>query len=411
MDDVVLTFDTRPFENGIKKVGQGFTNLEGKVHGVARATSSGFEKAINGMIGKVAVFAAGFLSIRKALTFLPEVGRTFQLAGDIFMRNLLWPLRKLLIPMLQKILDWTRDHRKLFVQWGVHIANAFRVVMNIVKMLIELGKTFVQSFINRFEAIFGKVTRSFTDIANIIMFKITAICQFLLILLKPVFDTLGKMFADTAAVSVAFFKGVMEGVGDIIPVFEDLIGSLGRLYSIFSLTNGEANKLMQISVSIGKSIGGTLRIALETLAQAVDTVALGIQSIGFAAKMAEGWIRGWDMKKLKAEGKAIFGGYGERATQRGENIIGAGKRSIGIEEGTETKVKSLPEYRGRLGASASGRGVHNIDIRVAVGDIKVDVKTIEEARVVGEGIGAGISREIEKKLRIGLRNAMEAVPS
>ena len=133
-DDVAFGYDPRPFMKGLGVVTKGLGNLTKKVTHVAGQITRRFL-----MVG-VAI-KAGQALMRKFSQHIPEVGRAFNIAGQVFFKNFFWPLRRMLMPMLQRMLDWVRDHRTLFVKWGTVLANIFKVIINLGKQLVSIFTT------------------------------------------------------------------------------------------------------------------------------------------------------------------------------------------------------------------------------------------------------------------------------
>ena len=150
-DENAFIFDTQNFENGIKKISSEMMNLPKTANKVANGISNAFGKTVKnvkGLSGKTGnikekitglkkssqsmastfigglksmairagLVALAFKSIQGILNSMPEIGKTFGIAKDIFMKNLLWPLRKFILPYLQRLLDWVRTHRLMFVK-------------------------------------------------------------------------------------------------------------------------------------------------------------------------------------------------------------------------------------------------------------------------------------------------------
>lgn len=412
MDDLVFTFNSIPFLNGINKIAGGFRLLKSAATGFFEGAKQGwndffsktkkdsdktqksmvtnFGDNANSIVGaltkRVALLGASFLSLRKIISSIPEIGRSFKIAGDILMRNLFWPLRKLLMPMLQKMLDWVRDHRAMFVRWGVHIANAFRAVVNIVKGLISLVKNFVQSFINRFEAIFGKVTKRMGDIVNIIMFKITAVTEFLIILLEPVMKRLGDLFAIAFAGAKKFFDGFMSGIGNVTVPLMDMAKSLSRLLDLFVKSDKATGSLFRTLKALGTFIGGALRITIEGFAQLIDTVVTSIQGLVEVVSMLKGARQGFTPKQIEEQKKRfqeLWKGYKERSLERGSGI--------------KTTV---------IGKGAS---LSPISSSIKIGDMNINIKTEGDAKKVGQQFAQGIHDTLYKKLNQNINDALLGV--
>lgn len=436
-EQLVFTFDTNPFKNAVKDISRGFTNLKGNItqftKDSAKKTSnffgtfkrkgseaveqtskssevsiSNFKDNASSMVSalskKVLGLGAAFLGIKKALTYLPEIGRAFKHAGDIAMRSLMWPLRKVLIPMLQKLIDWARDHRVMFVKWGVAIANAFKTVVAIVKNVINLAKTFVNSFITEFEAVFGKVTKSMTDIANILMFKIAAVAQFIMISLEPVFKFLGKSVARSAELWGNFFEGLVNGFGEIGSIFEDFGNSFSRILKLLGLMNDTGGALVKTFKTLGLIIGGALRLAVLSVAQIVDTLITSFEKLILVAKTFSAWLDDDKeaMKKFEAESEKVGKEAGKRFRERtGQNVT----------ESTIEKIKEMYTPKESSPSKEQKGGSKKIENSVNVGDINVNVKTESDAEKVGVTLGESLRHQLSQQMGKQLKDAEMGVAS
>lgn len=222
-DDLAFTFDTSFFEKGIDKVMKGFSNMEDRAHTVAKGVSRG----LTNVAVKLGIVVAGFKSIKTALFDMPEVGQAFGIAKDVFLKNLLFPLRKEIIPLLQKMLDWVRDSRVRFVKWGNTLANIFRSVVSGVKNAISFIKRISEEATVFTERIFGQRMRSIEDIFNIVTFKLATVIEFIGVLVGDI----GTMFSNL----IRNLDGIGTPLGEIIVNISTLFGDVLRF--IVSMTD------------------------------------------------------------------------------------------------------------------------------------------------------------------------------
>lgn len=227
-DTLDFTFNTGLFEKGIDRVMGGFRNMENTAGAVSRG--------INKSLRRVAAVAAGlfgsFKLIQGALKNMPEVGQAFGIARDIFVKNLLFPLRKEILPLLQRMLDWVRDNRAAFVRWGNAIANIFRSVVRGVRNVLEFIRQMSQRIAEFSGRIFGEQIENIDDIFNLITFKLSVVIQFVTNLLSGIRN---------------LFDSFLGGLGDDIS--EDLNGivdSFRQLYLIFTTTNEQGHSFSNI---------------------------------------------------------------------------------------------------------------------------------------------------------------------
>jgi len=243
-DGLDFTFDTKFFEAGINKVVKGFGQMETTAGKVAK----GINKGLTTVAAKAGVVFAGFKSIRSALLDMPEVGQAFGIAKDIFTKNLLFPLRKEIFPLLQNMLTWVRDSRSRFVKWGQVVANVFRGVVSGVKDVISFIKEMSTS-IGRFaQDIFGTQIRGVEDLFNIISFKVAVVAQFASILIEDVIGLFGRF---------------TEGFGDVSGPLRNILDNLGKLAGVFTGVNEEGNSFKAVLGTISETLGKSARFVIE----------------------------------------------------------------------------------------------------------------------------------------------------
>lgn len=157
---------------------------------------------------------------------IPEIGQTFKVAGDIMAKNLLWPLRLQLIPLLQKLLTWTKDHRADFLKYGVVISNAFKAIMVGVNMAASLLKTFAKSFAEAFNI------KNLSDFVNIVSLKLALIFGILRAQLEPLVAAIGRATAalvkDIGIIvkflnDIGLIRGTITLLTELLNVLTDLL--------------------------------------------------------------------------------------------------------------------------------------------------------------------------------------------
>lgn len=435
MEDVVFTFNSKPFLMGINSVAGGFRMLKNVTSGFLEGARQGFNEfysswdnqqkqtqkqavsrqttmssGISAITKKVVGLGAAYLGLRGIMSKIPEIGRTFKLAGDVMSRNFLWPLRQVLIPMLQKLLNWTRDHRIMFVRWGVHLANAFRVVVNLVKGVMRLVNRFVRSFINAFEGIFGKTVKRMGDLVNILMFKITAVAEFILVLMEPVMDKLGKLFAQTVAHASALFSGMSDGVGDAYKALSKISGAINRILGSIIQSKKETKAWMGVLHKVGQVIGVTLKVTIDAFTVAIDSLSVAVVTLMKGIKLAQAWYKGdkTGIKKLKIEFNDLFGDYINRTMKTGREGVEGVK---GLFTGDKKELPAEPPkppinvtpIKMRLPSTGDSRATN---IHVDMGNMNITV-TEGNAKEAGRNFG----REVYDTIRQQLNNSMLGVPS
>lgn len=234
-EDVKLTFNFDAFKNGIKKasgaIGSFVKNTTGAVNKVlskipiigrlfkksgdnTKKTAKDTSKGIFNAFGKLALIGgliAGAVGlIKKAIDSIPEIGKTFQAVGQIVTKNLLWPLRQELIPVLQRVLDWARNNRGMFLKWGNVLVNVFKTIKILFSTVISLVKTFTKSFTDSLRGLVKFAGKDITQVINLLVFKLTALFILLEAKLQPVFAFLGRELGGLVTLFADFFKELKD---------------------------------------------------------------------------------------------------------------------------------------------------------------------------------------------------------
>jgi len=406
MSDVSLTFDIKPFQDAIdgmtstldefsktigskmeKNVSKPVETIKSKSGKAAKGMEERFGKVgkklgdltFTNLLAKIGVVSLAIGGIRKVLSRLPEVGRTFKIAGDIISRNLLWPLRKELMPMLRNILAWVRDNRAMFVRWGGVLVNIFKAIGATIKGFVNLLKTFFNSFISGIKRVMGTSTKSITDMINIAIFKLSALFQFLMISLEPVADLAGEVIANIVGFFKQFVDGVMIGLGDISEPLNDIWETFKGLLETLGLMGERTGALAKTFKILGVIVGGSLRIALNAVAQTIDTIAFGIEALIQSVRLLKAWISddAEALKNIKDEMSKTTKEFGKRTVERGKTYVNTiantykESKKIITEEGKEIEEaspvtgKMVKEATTELGARVNQRNEVTINVNGA----------------------------------------------
>ena len=318
-EDISLTFDSKPFLSAINQVGQSMTASVGQFSAWTVAEGQLVADMVKRSVGKIA-------------GYMPEIGRSFGMAGDIITRNLFWPLRKEIVPLLQKMLDWVRDHRAMFVQWGNVLVNIFRAVKTIVMSFIDLLKNMWERLSSGLERIFGKTQNTVMQTVNLILFKLTVVFMLIMQLMQPVIDFIVDGFLKIIEYVKKFGEGFMSTVGDITPNIMDLGKSLDNLFGRTTNLSGAFGKL-------GEVLGVTVKPLLSGIASMIDGIALSIDGLIMAFNVLQGlkeggfegakkaWEKGDAWQKSKERGDARWKDTWEN-TKSGVNTIFNGESNV-----------------------------------------------------------------------------------
>lgn len=405
--DISFTFDASSFEKGMKKIGgdmsktaQNTENIAGKMQkGMSRALTSVALKAV-AIIGAV----KGIISAVK--TYLPEVGTTFQIAGNIILKNFLHPLRMQVLPMLNKFLDWTRKHRADFVKFGGVLANAFKAVLTILKTLGKALEPILRPILDAVRKYVGGSVDDISETINMLLVKVTALVIFLADLLKPVFDTLGQMLGATIKALETFFKGFAEG-------FLAMGGdeTLQQLVNLFQSLLGLVQDLTPAFGELAKILGGTVAVALKAILGLITATVDGMRMWVEMFKDPKAFFE--QFKGMSAM-EVIFGDpeYWKKTfgispkemtspnpTQVDDAIITKGGQVIKTNP-ADTIVALKSPSMSAAGPAGGGSG-QEINVYTTFGDIIVSEG---DARRTGEEVGIGIAESIRRAL-LGERSA------
>lgn len=452
-EDLTFTFDTDMFEQGIQTVIEGFKQMEmaGKQTGEAMsktakksigATFTKVGKKIKSVAGKIiapfkkvvsffskvknksqdmtkavtsglqkfairaSLVGLALKGIRGILSNMPEIGKAFGIAKDVFFRNLLFPLRQAVFPLLQRLLDWVRDNRVQFVKWGMTLANIFRVVVKSVKSLVQVGRSLIIAFKGFFERIFGVTVRNMQDLFNVFSFRLSVIITFVTNLIEtvlrkiePTLNIIGDIISTVIDGVVKLTKGFVKGFSEInkqFPIMEDL----NDLFKSFlDLLKQILPVLEPLGEIIGQVFGSTLVLAFRTLEST-------LVSISGLISLIKGELTGEEfLERVKTTGIGKFFTGGEQEEKVNDAIITKDGKIIRTSpQDTLIATKQPESILGSPATTATGKAVTVGNITVDFSGMQIILKSgsQEEARGVGETIVQTIAEQLNTELeRIG----------
>ncbi len=229
-------------------------------------------ESLNARVKMASNVALGYLGMRGIGAALPELGKTASIAGDIIQRNLFWPLRQELAPLLNKFLAWVRDSRGMFVRWGGYLVGVFRIIKGVIEGIWDFMKRLGQSFNKFIENVFGKSTRTIGQTMNLLLGKIAIVIAFLMTALEPLADAFGKIFGFIFVGIKRFFEGLGSMIAEIIEEVSGVAKAFSELVDeIFGAGDG-AKVFGDIMFIIGKTIGHVFKIVLYLLKTAIGGI-------------------------------------------------------------------------------------------------------------------------------------------
>jgi hypothetical protein len=428
MEDVEFTFSPASFINGIKELLSGLTNFESKAKDVGTKADSELNKAgknigtvnskVNDVSKKKGLFSSLFGGAEKSSvnllgnllkigaivgvivggfkmvsTYIPEIGMAFKIAGDIFGRNLLMPLRRELIPLLLKMLDWVRENRVLFLQMGNVIASVFRVAYRIAADLFMLIKDSIEKTISGLQNIFGTTSMTIEETVNLLLFKISAIAIFIMVTMEPVFGFIVKSFLTMVTWTKAFFDGFVVGFGGVMPLVQNFIDTLQSIIKSFDQIGIRGDKVTNIFKKMGEIVGTVVKIQLNTLLQLLDSVGLGLGLIVNNVQKLNALRKGEDTSKFDKRNQELLSGYKERSVERLQIVKSSPDEPYSRNTYNESNVGNIyneptPEVNNK---QLQNNYNNNITIPISVSEEKLkDVR-----KEVGNGLKDALRDQLE----------------
>lgn len=326
--------------------------------------------AMDGLTGKIvkalAVFEALKIAVRDTFNFLkegamsaiPEIGQTFSIAKNIFFKNLLWPLRKELLPILQRVLDWTRQHRADFVLWGSTIVSVFKAAKNVAVAFFSALSPLFSGLFSSLRGIFGDTTRSIVETVNLAIFKVAALTEIAVLKLRPVAEKIGQVFSWVGRMATTFFKSMFDGLrGADFSVLTASLRELGDALNTIRI-GGEG-----IASVFGKAFARMIITAVAVLTDLGYTIGALIATIHGDPDKAEAITKKmWDANRRLAEA------YNETGFGSGANSAASSGSPSGLVQPTSRRYA---------------------EATLNIGDIHLHV-TEGDARRAGENFADGI---------------------
>lgn len=385
MDDVTLTFDPVLFQKGLDAINSGITTMNENFNKFSQEASKKTQKvALSSMNLAKAMIPIGIAvaGIRKGLRQIPELGRSFSIAGSIITKQLLWPLRRELIPMLQKMLDWVRDNRAMFLRWGNVVANVFRIIKSIVSGIWKFIKKFWETLAGHLERIFGRTTQTISNMVNVILFKIATIIQFIMLMFEPLAEFFANIFATIIETTKAWLEGFFKGLGDLGPELKLVTSWIKDLAKWISNTDSNTIGLVKSFKIFGIILGALTGTIIRSFVEGIDDLITGIKKISIAVDMFKAWINKEDPAIMRRHQKALDqldkdlrkrSADRERRTIKGWKSVGEALQEEADKMTKNIDAKEIPGVSSvKKTTNTSKRSTVNNDNRTNNVNIKVD---------------------------------------
>lgn len=440
-DEVKFPFDVKNFQKAVDQMSKSISSMETKLNKFGGTMQKSVSKGIMSATAKIGLLVKGFKSMMKNM---PEIGQAFKIASDIMSKEFLFPIRQLIMPYLQKMLDWVRDHRALFAKWGQAVADVLKIVINVGKTLWNTLKDVVEIITDSLQKGLGTSFKSLDEFISVLQVKIAFMTLFIgdaikalvekitptfeyiiekgaevlsfftdlfsawttgndtgknfmkiMNTLYDIFDRIVHIIGDSVA---SFLQGMIQPLKDLSAPLDTINNAFQRLLSLFG--DGENTGLKKAFSWLGGFVGGQLVVAFEALAIAIDTIVSGIQTIAQGGKLIKDLFTGdWDALESDWNAvKDIWKAYGDRTSAAGKRMWETEKDAIGIDDGIVTKdgkvVRLNPEdniyaFKGTpmSGVTAPMNMVFNVTV------------TEGNAQVVGQQLGYSIHKSFVDRLK------------
>ena len=379
-DEARFPFDVKGFQKAVNQMSESISTMETKLNKFGSTMQKSVSKGIMFATAKIGLLVKGFKSMMKNM---PEIGQAFKIAGDIVNKEFFFPIRQQIMPYLQKMLDWTRDHRALFAKWGQAVADVLKTVIDVGKTLWNTLKDVTEILTNSLQRGLGTSFKSLDEFMSVLQVKIafmtllvgdvikkmvekisptfeyivekgSEILRFfaslasswlslngngdsLVTVLDKVYQVFDKIIHIVGDSLVGFFEGLIPPLKNLMTPIDNIADSFLRLLNIFG--EDDNSGLRAMFKWLGNFTGNALVIAFEELAWAIDTVVVGIQTLAQSGKLLTDLFSG-NWSKLGEDWKAIkdiFGNYSKRTSATGQRQVNAFKDMLSIDDGIVTK--------------------------------------------------------------------------
>ena len=379
-DEARFPFDVKGFQKAVDQMSKSISSMETKLNKFGSTMQKSVSKGIMFATAKIGLLIKGFKSMMKNV---PEIGQAFKIAGDVINKEFFFPIRQQIMPYLQKMLDWVRDHRALFAKWGQAVADVLKTVIDVGKTLWNTLKDVTEILTNSLQRGLGTSFKSLDEFISVLQVKIAFVTLLIGDVIKEmfnkisptfeyviekgseilnfftslasswlslndngdslvtvldkvyqVFDKIVHIIGDSLA---GFFEGLIPPLKNLMTPLDNIADSFLKLLNIFGEDSNSS--LRSVFKWLGNFVGNTLVIAFEELAWVIDTIVTGIQTLAQSGKLLTDLFSG-NWSKLGEDWKAtkdIFKGYGERTSATGQRQVNAFKDVFSIDDGIITK--------------------------------------------------------------------------
>lgn len=382
--EIEFPFDISSFMKKAVEMEKSVANISKRMDNFGKTMKNSVTKGIIGATAKIGLLVGAFKSVMKNI---PEIGQTFKIASDIIAKEFFFPIKQQIMPYLQKMLDWTRDHRAMFAKWGQSVAQVVKTVINVGKELWKVFKDVTSILVDSLQKGLGTSFKSIDEFINVLSVKISIITILLGDMMSGLFEIISPTFEyiiKTGAKVLSFFgdllgswiqlnengdslgtvftklydvfdkivhiigdalsgfiEGLIEPMKKIMTPLDNVAESFQRLLSIFGDDNSGIKGMFKW---LGGFVGNTLLIAFEELAWAVGTIVDGILTLVKGAQLIRDIFSGnWEAVSAHAsEVGDIWSAWAARTKATGERQINALVEGV-TGDAVSTEVTSNPQ--------------------------------------------------------------------
>jgi hypothetical protein len=378
--EISFGYDISGFTKAMQEMSKSMKNMTENTKNMTGKITKGAFNAIAGAKVLFAALAAGFKgAMGMVQEVIPEIGTTFGIMQNIIAKNLLWPLRQALLPLLQKLLGWVEKNREMFVLMGGVLVNAFKMIKSLFESVLNMVKPIIDVIKETLKSIFGDTAKSIADTLNLIMLKIMVFGMMVSNFLKPIFEGLAFVIRAVINAVKEFGAGFTEGLSglsggmDIMQSLKSILESIGEVIKIL-------NPLFR---EIGKILGS-------------EFVA-GVRVLNDALKILVDLLHGtFDVKNLKDLGMAYVDMVKSLFSK---TPTGKLNPNVTVKDAIITKSGKVvhTDPNDTIFATKNPHGMGGSHIEVIIPGMSLNV-TEGNAVNAGENFGRGIARQIKNIL-------------
>lgn len=307
--DVAFTFDPAPIVAGVDSINRRMNAMTKSFGASAKDLTKSVTRGILKATAVVGGLIAMFKGVRSAVREnMPEIGQAFEIVKNTFFKQFFWPIRKELMPLLQRLLDWTRDNRARFVKWGQTIVNIFKTVITIAKQMVSWARTMFEQITASFGRLFGDQVNSLQEALDLLSFKASAVAIFLGMIAQQVIDWFSEIVDKWGTPLVDLFSGLVVQSGLIGAAWELLKSAID---GIIAVGGGFLSGLAERAKDVGKNLVGIFN-NIKAIWEAWTTPTAGGNSLVTVAKTLGGLV-GDIFATVTSIIKAFTGGFLEGA--------------------------------------------------------------------------------------------------